>query len=167
MKDLIELAGMALLLGVAGSAFIDAWSLFLRTRFHVATLDYAMLGRWIGHLPRGRFFHTRIASTPAVRGERALGWVAHYAIGVTFAGVLVALGGKDWVESPGVALPLAVGIGSVLAPWLVMQPAFGAGIAGAKLARPWPGRLRNLGTHTVYGVGLYLSALAVSFTVDL
>lgn len=162
MTNFIETLGMAAVLGIAGSAFIDVWSLVLRTRFHVATLDYAMLGRWIGHFPRGRFVHTRISAAPAVRGERPLGWVAHYAIGVLFAGVLLVLWGSEWADSPSIVPPLVVGIGSVLAPWLVMQPAFGAGIAGAKAARPWAGRVRNLGTHTVYGLGLYFSALAIS-----
>lgn len=162
MTNFIETLGTAAVIGVAGSALIDVWSLVLRTRFHVATLDYAMLGRWIGHFPRGRFVHTRIGAAAPVRGERPLGWVAHYAIGVLFAGVLLVLWGSDWADSPSIVPPLVVGIGSVLAPWLVMQPAFGAGIAGAKAPRPWAGRVRNLGTHTVYGLGLYISALAIS-----
>jgi hypothetical protein len=43
-----------------------------------------------------------------------------------------------------------------------MQPAFGAGIAGSNTPAPRAGRLRNLGTHTVYGLGLYLSAVCLS-----
>lgn len=160
--DTVELFGIATLVGVAGSAAIDAWNFVLRRRFRVATLDYAMLGRWIGHLPRGRFFHERIAAAAPIRGERPLGWAAHYAIGVAFALVLLVLWGREWADSPSIVPPLVVGIGSVLAPWLVMQPALGAGIAGAKTARPWVGRLRNLGTHTAYGLGLYFSALAIS-----
>lgn len=49
-----------------------------------------------------------------------------------------------------------------MAPWFIMQPAFGAGIAGSKTPNPLAGRLRNLGTHTVYGLGLYATALALS-----
>jgi hypothetical protein len=163
MTDIIEFLGTAAFIGVAGSAFIDAWSLVLRTRFHVATLDYAMLGRWIGHFRHGRFFHERISAAPPVRGERPLGWVAHYCIGIAFALVLLAVWGQEWAKSPTILPPLLVGIGSVVAPWFIMQPAFGAGIAGARTANPLAGRLRNLGTHTVYGVGLYVSALAISF----
>ena len=162
MPNLMEFIATAVVLGVAGSAFIDGWSLVLRRQFHVATLDYAILGRWIGYFPRGKFFHTRIAAAPPVPGERPLGWLAHYAIGVTFAGVLLALWGLDWAHSPSILPALIVGIGSVVAPWFIMQPAFGAGIAGAKTANPLSGRLRNLGTHTVYGLGLYVSALAIS-----
>jgi hypothetical protein len=162
MASLIEFLAAAVIIGSAGSAFIDGWNLILRHRFHIATLDYALLGRWIGLFRYGKFFHTRITAARPVRGERPLGWVAHYAIGVAFAAALLALWGLDWSDSPTIAPPLVVGIGSVLAPWLIMQPAFGLGIAGAKTARPWAGRLRNLGTHTVYGVGLYVSALAIS-----
>jgi hypothetical protein len=162
MTDLFELFVIAALLGTAGSVFIDIWSFILRRQFHVATLDYAMLGRWIGHFPRGTFFHKRITAAPAIRGERPLGWTAHYAIGIGFALVLLAVWGQDWAKSPTVLPPLIVGIGSVIAPWFVMQPAFGVGIAGAKTARPWAGRLRNLGTHTVDGLGLYVSALAIA-----
>jgi len=163
MNHSTELLATSALIGIAGSAFIDAWSLVLRRAFHVATLDYAMLGRWIGHFPRGRFFHQRISAAEPVRGERPVGWVAHYAIGIGFAFLLLALWGSDWANSPTILPPLLVGIGSIVAPWFIMQPAFGAGIAGAKTANPLAGRLRNLGTHTVYGLGLYLSALAISF----
>ena len=50
----------------------------------------------------------------------------------------------------------------LVAPWFVMQPAMGAGIAGARTPSPKATRLRNLGTHAVYGVGLYISAVALS-----
>lgn len=88
--------------------------------------------------------------------------MAHYAIGIAFALILLAVWGRSWLDSPTVLPALFVGIGSIAAPWFVMQPAFGAGVAGSKTAHPWAGRLRNLGTHTVYGVGLYVSALALS-----
>ncbi len=163
MNDTIAFIATGTVIGMGGSAFIDAWSLVLRRVFHVATLDYALLGRWIGHFRNGRFVHTRMASAAPVRGERALGWVAHYSIGIGFALVLLAAFGRDWADSPTILPALLVGVGSIFAPWFVMQPAFGAGIAGSKTANPWAGRLRNLGTHTIYGVGLHVSALAISF----
>ena len=44
----------------------------------------------------------------------------------------------------------------------IMQPALGLGIAAAKRPHPTQARLKSLMTHTVFGVGLYLSALPVS-----
>jgi hypothetical protein len=162
MNDAVVFVAAGVLMGVTGSALMDAWSLILRRRFHVPTLDYALLGRWIGHFPQGRFFHERIASADPVRGERPLGWVAHYSIGVAFAFLLLAIWGLDWARSPTIWPALLIGLGTIAAPWFVMQPAIGAGIAGSRTPDPRATRLRNIGTHAVYGVGLYLSGVALS-----
>lgn len=162
MTDGIEFIGTGVAMGMGGSALIDAWAFCLRRTLHVPTLDYAMLGRWIGNFPRGRFAHPRISAATPVQGERALGWLAHYSIGIFFAFSLLALWGLDWARSPTVVPALIVGVGTVLAPWFVMQPAFGAGIAGARTVNPNAGRLRNISTHVVFGIGLYLSALVLA-----
>jgi hypothetical protein len=162
MPELLELVARGALMGVAGSACMDLWSFVLRRRFGIPTLDYALLGRWIGHMPRGVFAHDRIAAAAPVRGERALGWAAHYAIGVTFAVVLLAIVGLDWARTPTIWPALAIGIGTIVAPWFVMQPAMGAGIAGSRTPNPAATRLRNVGTHAVFGLGLYVSALGLS-----
>ena len=154
----LELVVSGALIGMGAAALMDVWSLVLRRGFGVSTLDYALLGRWIGHLAHGQVAHQRIGSSEPVRGERALGWAAHYAIGVAFAFVLIAIVGPGWLQAPTLLPALAVGVVTILAPWLVMQPAMGAGIAGARTPSPRATRLRNLGTHGVYGVGLYVSA---------
>ena len=162
MPDGLDLVARGIVMGIAGSALMDLWSAVLRRRFGIPTLDYRLLGRWIGHIPKGRFVHDRIASSPTVPGEQALGWLAHYAIGVTFALALLGIWGGSWAAAPTIWPALAVGIGTIVAPWLVMQPAMGAGIAGSRTPNPTATRLRNLGTHTVYGVGLYVAALALA-----
>jgi hypothetical protein len=162
MPETLDLLLRGAVMGIAGSALMDAWSAVLRRRFGVPTLDYRLLGRWIGHFPRGQFRHQRIAQAEPVRGESAIGWLAHYAIGVTFALVLVAVWGSAWLDSPTIWPALAVGLGTIVAPWLVMQPAMGLGFAGARSPHPAATRLRNLGTHAVYGIGLYLAAVVMS-----
>ena len=162
MNELVEILARAVVIGIGGAALMDAWALLARRALNIQGLDFALLGRWIGHLPRGRFFHDRIAAAPSVPGERALGWAAHYAIGVAFAVPLVVLWGLDWARSPTFLPPMLIGLGTIQAPWLVMQPAMGAGIAASRTPNPSAARLRNLATHAVYGVGLYLSAVALS-----
>ena len=162
MTDPLDLVLRATVMGVAGSAVMDVWSAVLRRRFGIPTLDYRLLGRWIGHMPQGRFAHERIAAASPVPGERALGWLAHYAIGVSFALLLLAVVGRGWLAEPTVWPALAVGLGTIVAPWFVMQPAMGAGIAGSRTPRPAATRLRNLGTHTVYGLGLYVAAVGLA-----
>jgi hypothetical protein len=157
-----EIVFRGLVMGVAAAALMDAWALVLRRAFGIPTLDYALLGRWIGHFPRGRFVHARIAAAEPVPGERPFGWLAHYAIGVAFAVLLLVGWGLDWARSPSPWPALMVGLGTIVAPWFVMQPAMGAGIAGSRTPNPAATRLRNLGTHTVYGIGLYASALILA-----
>lgn len=69
--------------------------------------------------------------------------------------MLLALFGLDWARHPTLAPALVVGIGSVLAPFLVMQPAMGAGIAASRTPRPAAARVQTLVTHSIFGLGLY------------
>lgn len=149
--------------GAGATAVMDAWGVARKRLFGQPAMDYALVGRWLGWMARGKFRHARIAASPAVRGERAIGWVAHYAIGIAFAGVLLAVWGPGWARSPTLAPALAVGIASVAAPFLVMQPAFGAGIAASRTPRPGAARIQSVVTHTVFGLGLYAAARIQSF----
>jgi Protein of unknown function (DUF2938) len=130
-------------------------------RMNVKTLDFALIGRWVGHALRGRFAHDAIARAAPVKGELALGWLAHYAVGIAFAALLIALHGMAWASSPSLLPALAVGVGSVLVPLFVMQPAMGAGIASSRTPAPARNCLRSLANHTVFGAGLYLAAVII------
>ncbi len=50
----------------------------------------------------------------------------------------LALWGLDWATRQTSCRRLSSGIGSVLVPWLVTQPALGAGIEGARIAHLGP-----------------------------
>jgi hypothetical protein len=100
MPESLDLVLRGIAMGLAGSALMDVWSAVLRRRFGIPTLDYRLLGRWIGYFAKGRFIHERIAAAEPVASERALGWLAHYAIGVTFAFVLLAIWGRTWLQAP-------------------------------------------------------------------
>jgi hypothetical protein len=148
----------AALIGIGATALMDLWALILRRGFGVASLDYALVGRWLRHMPAGRFTHASIAAAPRIRGERLMGWAAHYAIGVLFAAVLLAACGPDWTRQPSLGPALAFGILTVAAPFFVMQPGMGLGIAASKTPKPNVARLRSVVTHTIFGLGLYASA---------
>ncbi len=146
-RELPEFAARALLIGSGATLFIDAWAFLLR-QFGIRSLDFAYLGRWIGHLSRGRWFHESIAASTPIPGELWIGWIAHYSIGIVFATLLVSLFGLRWARAPSLYPALLVGVATVVAPWFVLQPALGLGSA----------YLKSLVTHTVYGIGLYLAA---------
>jgi hypothetical protein len=94
-----------------------------------------------------------------VRGELAIGWFAHYTIGISFAFALYALWGSEWFERPTFGPAFITGVVTVLAPFLVMQPAMGAGLAASRTPRPAAARLQSLLNHSIFGLGLYLAAL--------
>lgn len=144
-----------LLIGAGATAATDVWAVLRRKLFGVAMPNWRMVGRWMASMSRGQFRHAAIASAPAVNGELYIGWLAHYAIGIGFAALLLTLCGDEWLLSPTPAPALLLGIGTVLAPFLVMQPGMGAGIAGSRTPRPAMTRLHSLLTHTIFGLGLY------------
>ncbi|KAF1072967.1 MAG: hypothetical protein GAK45_00002 [Pseudomonas citronellolis] len=148
------------LVGCMATAVLDLWS-YLQRRCGIATLDYALVGRWLGHLPRGRFSHASIRASTSIAGERGLGWAAHYLIGIAFAGLLVAWVGAGWLQAPSWAPALVFGIASVAAPFFVLQPALGLGVAAARTPKPNQARLRSLMSHAVFGLGLYAAAWAL------
>lgn len=162
MHEPVKVLVCGAIVGLGGALAMDAWGLVLRRGLGVATLDYALLGRWLGGMPAGRLMVTRISAAPPVTGERLLGTAAHYAIGVAFAWLLLAITGPGWLDAPTLLPALAVGLATIVAPWFVMQPAMGAGIAGSRTPDPRATRLRNLGTHAVYGIGLYLAAVVLA-----
>ncbi len=151
---------LVVLVGVGATAVMDIWLILLK-RLGVPTLDFAVLGRWVGYLARGRFAHEAIAKSPALPAERALGWLSHYAVGIAFAGLLVGIEGIEWVRQPTLVPAVVVGAGTVVAPLFVMQPAMGAGFAAAKTPTPVRNCLRALANHTVFGIGLYVAALFI------
>jgi hypothetical protein len=86
-------------------------------------------------------------------------------IGVAFALMLVLFTSGSWLDHPSFLPALWVGIGTVPIPYFIMQPALGLGIAASKTPHPTQARLKSLMTHTVFGVGLYLTALPVSYVM--
>jgi hypothetical protein len=161
VNESVEFVFRTILIGAGATLAMDGWALLLR-QFGVPSLNLALLGRWLGHLPQGRWMHENVGKAAPVRGERLIGWCAHYSIGVTFAALLLSTFGLGWARSPSWFPALLIGVVTVLAPLLVLQPAMGAGIASSRTARPLFNGLKSLVTHTVYGFGLYLAALATA-----
>ena len=157
MENVMEFAARSVLVGAGATVTMDVWAAILR-RFGIPSLDFAWLGRWLGHLLQGRYSHASIASAAPIRAERAIGWFAHYTIGISFAALLLATFGLQWGRSPTLLPALFVGAITVLAPWLILQPALGAGIASSKTTRPFFNSMKSLVTHIVFGVGLFLAA---------
>jgi hypothetical protein len=157
VSDSVEFVLRSIAIGVGATVVMDVWAAVLR-RFGVPSLNFAFLGRWIGHLREGRWSHESIARAAPVKGERMICWCAHYSIGISIAVLLLSLFGLKWARSPSPLPALFLGLVTVVAPLFVLQPAMGAGILSSKTATPVYNSIKSLATHTIYGVGLYLAA---------
>ena len=154
--------GLVVLFGVIGTAVMDMWLLIL-SRFGVPTTDWRLVGRWVGQMAQGRFAHASIAKAAPVRGERPLGWLTHYGVGIAYAAVLVAFVGTDWAGQPTILPALVFGLVSAVVPLFVMQPAMGSGIAGSNTTAPVRSCVRTLANHAVFGAGLYVAAVGIAY----
>jgi hypothetical protein len=155
----------AVAVGLGATLFMDLSALLLKRAFGTPLANYCLVGRWFRHMPEGTFMHTSIANSSEKRFECAVGWIAHYIIGVGYALVLVALVSGDWLARPTLLPALLLGIATVLVPFLIMQPSFGLGIAASRAPSPTRARLRSLMAHIVFGVGLYVCAVGVSYVL--
>lgn len=150
-----------LIIGIGATAVMDVWSIVRKPLLGVPLPNYGMVGRWIAHMAHGQFHHDNIAASSAKRGERIIGWTAHYMIGIAFAALLITIWGESWIQSPTLGPALAIGIGTIAAPFLLMQPGMGAGVAASRTPNPASVRLQSLITHTAFGLGLYASGWAI------
>lgn len=155
--------GLIVLTGVGATMVADLWSIVRKRLFAIPPPNYGLVGRWVAHMAGGRFRHDSIAAATPVRGEVALGWSVHYAIGIAFAFLLPAFWGPEWIRNPTLDAALLVGVNTVVAPFFIMQPAMGAGFLASRTPNPPAARFHSVITHAMYGLGLYLAARIVSF----
>lgn len=141
--------------GIGATLVMDWWSLCQKLILKIPPLDYALVGRWILLLPQGKFRHHTILSASRIPGENLTGWVFHYLIGILFAVIPLLLYGRGWLIDPSLFMGMLTGLLTLITPFLILQPAFGFGIAASRTPRPWVARLLSLITHLSYGIGLY------------
>jgi hypothetical protein len=152
MSGFMRILLLAIPVGIVATLAMDGMAWVRKRIWGTMPLDYALVGRWIGHMMKGRFVHEAIAQSAPIRGEALLGWVAHYATGILFAAGLIALSG--W--QPSLPVCLLAGLLTSAAPFFILQPGMGRGIAASRTPQPNRARLQTLATHLSFGLGLYL-----------
>lgn len=148
--------------GIGATLAMDAWSMFQKCILRIPPLNYGLVGRWLLGLTRGQLCHHTIITAPKIGGETPVGWVFHYLTGVLFAAVPLWLDGERWLRDPSLATAVFAGVFTLLAPFLILQPALGFGVAASRTPRPWRARGLSVLTHLTYGIGLYVVAQGVS-----
>ncbi len=147
------------LLGAGATLTFDLAATVLKVVFKVPPSNICLVGRWLSHMPGGTFAHANISGAERKTMECAIGWMAHYLIGTGFALAFVAVVGQPWLNQPTPIPALLFGIVTVLAPFLIMQPAMGLGVAATRAPNPGLARIRSLLNHLAFGLGLYLTAV--------
>jgi len=149
------------LIGIGGTVALDLWASTLKALTDTPATNWAMVGRWLGHMPQGRFVHEAIAKATLVRHELLLGWAFHYGIGVAYGLVLVLVQGSTWLDRPSPLAPLVLSWALLVAPYFVMMPGLGLGIAGSRTPKPNLTRLKSVLGHTAFGLGMFGTAVAL------
>lgn len=147
--------------GLLATLTMDIWAVVLQRTLKIALPNYCFVGRWLLTMPDGKFKHDNIAASEKKQAECKVGWLFHYVVGVAYAFVLVIPTSGGWLAHPTLLPALLLGIGTVVIPFVIMQPAFGLGLAASKAPKPGQARLRSLISHASYGVGLYLAAYSL------
>lgn len=148
-------------IGIGATLIFDLWGLFLKYAFKITPSNFCLVGRWLLYMPEGIFRHSNINSATLKSAECVVGWITHYIIGITFAVTFVAIVGNKWLQHPTLIPALLFGLITVSAPFFIMQPAFGLGVAASKSSNPAQARFRSLINHIVFGFGLYVSGSLV------
>jgi hypothetical protein len=150
-------AGLAM--GLGATLLMDIWALTLNRLAGQPLPNWALVGRWAGHIPRGRLFHPAIGEAVPVERELALGWAVHYGVGLIYGLAFALIVGPGWLAAPSFLPAWIWGIVTIAGGWLLLHPGMGLGWAVARTERPWKTRAMGLLAHTVFGTGLWLTAL--------
>lgn len=151
----MELVVKIVVLGIVATIVIDIWATFSNKVLNFPRTNWAMVGRWLGHIPHGQLVHCPISDATEIANENAMGWAFHYFIGILYAivyGLLVLLVLND---TPSLLFSWGYGLVTILAAWLIMQPCLGLGFCASKAPKPMMVRLQNFTIHTIFGVTLY------------
>jgi len=154
----------AVAVGTGATLLMDIWNFYLKRAFGIASLNYCFLGRWLRYMPEGTFRHASITAALPKSHECIVGWAAHYTTGILFSVVFVmAFASADWLARPTLPPALLYGIVTVVFPFFILQPALGLGVASSRTAKPGQARLKSVGTHAIFGLGMYLCAAGLSW----
>ena len=159
---LTDLLLRALVIGICGTAAMDLWAIILHRVFKQPKPNWAPVGRWFLHVPRGKVFHEDIGQAAGFRFENAAGWIAHYVTGIVYGGALVLIAGPKWSANPTLLPALVLAWITVGAGWFLLQPGMGAGWAASKRPNLWKIRALNLVAHTWFGLGMWVGGLLLT-----
>jgi len=155
MQLIMEVLIKILMIGVFATVMMDIWATFSNRVLKFPRTNWAMVGRWLGHIPKGKFFHNPVSDSPEIKYENGLGWAFHYFIGIVYATFYVAMVLRGFDGSASLITAWFFGLVTIISPWFILQPALGLGVCAIKAPKPNMVRFQNFAIHSVFGIALY------------
>lgn len=157
-----EILVKAAAVGAGGTILLDLYAFLMARLLGIPGTNWAMVGRWLGNMARGQFVQEAMSKAKPVKGELAIGWAAHYAIGIGYGLLLLAVPGKSWLGNPTLLPPMLIAWVLLVAPFFIMMPGMGMGVAGSRTPSPHVTRLKSVIGHSVFGLGMYATGLLLA-----
>lgn len=142
--------------GIIATIALDLWQMLVRGAFGIPITNWALVGRWVSYIPRGKLFHEAIGKIGAVPFETATGWLTHYAVGVLYALIYALVAASLFDGETAILTSVGFSLVALAAPWLLLQPGMGLGIFSRNAPKPALARIHTLTSHIAFGLGLYL-----------
>lgn len=153
----------SVVIGLFATFVIDVWAFLLLKLLKMPMPKWDMVGRWVLYLfMKGKLSHTPIGASSSLKHERLAGWIFHYFIGIVFASIYLHLVNSVFQSASALTVAIVFGWATISAPWFIMQPGMGMGIAGARTAAPTIVRIQSIMTHSIFGLSLYGAMLGLA-----
>ena len=146
-------------IGIGATLLMDLWQQAFGRLPGQSLPNWRPVGRWFWHLKDGAVFHPAIADAAPSPNDNAIGWVAHYGVGILYGIVFALIVGPGWFAAPTLLPAWIFAIVTVAAGWFLLQPGMGLGWAASGTPNPTKVRVISLLNHTAFGLGLWLTGL--------
>lgn len=150
----MRLVAVGVLAGLTGTVAMDLGNLLFSRLGVISRVDVGMIGRMARGWTRGRFRYGHPSEMDETPGERSVGVLTHYAIGVGLA-VPFVVGWDLFVGGPAPPGSAALyGVATTVASWFFVYPSMGFGVLGMRSPEGLKAPLSSLANHLFYGLGL-------------
>ncbi|WP_171060982.1 DUF2938 family protein [Poseidonocella sp. HB161398] len=145
--------------GVTATLVLDLWKVATDRLRGRKGSPWGLVGRWVLGLGHGRVALDQSRSDPPSRGEHAVGWIFHYAVGIAYAAMLPLFWGTAYIDAPTVWPAIIVGLVlSTFAGLCILTPAMGGGLLAGKTPNQAARISETLQNHAVFALALYMGA---------
>lgn len=156
----------SIIIGILATLFLDLFSYLRKILFQTKPTNFGFVGRWVLTWFDGQYWHKNITQSTAKSGEMIVGWTVHYLTGIVFVWFFLMLSDLGFYPV-NLLSSIVYGLITTLAPFVILQPAFGFGYFAQQTPQPKLAMKNSLISHFIFGLGIYLSYLQCTYLLTL